>query len=327
MKIFLTGAEGFIGSKVLERLHTEGHGLSAAVRSVQEEKRLQALGIETVRGNLCDEIDLHAALKGHDAVIHCAAYVRLWGPRATFQGVNVELTKKLIAASQVAGIKRFIHMSTASVVLNERRPLYDAEESLPLCNRNEMPYAQSKAQAEEAVLGANTTQLATVVLRPAFVWGKGDLVDRQIGPAANHGKFGWFNQGEYLYSSCYIGNLCEAISLAVQSSVRAEAFFIADNETLRFRDWMTQRLRVGHYRVPTFSIPRALAWPFARFTENGWNYLPLKGDPPLVREAVRATGYPLTLSIEKAKRILSYRAPYSIEEGMAAIANPQEGQD
>ena len=98
MKIFLTGAEGFIGSKVLERLHAEGHGLSAAVRSVQEEKRLQALGIETVRGNLCDEIDLHAALKGHDAVIHCAAYVRLWGPRATFQGVNVELTKKLIAA-------------------------------------------------------------------------------------------------------------------------------------------------------------------------------------------------------------------------------------
>jgi nucleoside-diphosphate-sugar epimerase len=165
------------------------------------------------------------------------------------------------------------------------------------------------------------------VLRPAFVWGQGDLVDRQIGPAANHGKFGWFNQGEYLYSSCYIGNLCEAISLAVQSSVRAEAFFIADNETLRFRDWMTQRLRVGHYRVPTFSIPRALAWPFARFTENGWNYLPLKGDPPLVREAVRATGYPLTLSIEKAKRILSYRAPYSIEEGMAAIATSQEGQD
>ena len=43
MKIFLTGAEGFIGSKVLERLHAEGHGLSAAVRSVQEEKRLQAL--------------------------------------------------------------------------------------------------------------------------------------------------------------------------------------------------------------------------------------------------------------------------------------------
>ena len=93
---------------------------------------------------------------------------------------------------------------------------------------------------------------------------------------------------EYLYSSCYIGNLCEAISLVVQSSVRAEVFFIADNETLRFRDWMTQRLRVGHYRVPTLSIPRALAWPFALFTENGWNYLPLKGDPPLVREAVRA---------------------------------------
>lgn len=48
---------------------------------------------------------------------------------------------------------------------------------------------------------------------------------------------------------------------------------------MSFRTWMTQRLEAGRYRVPTLSIPRTVAWPLARFTENGWNYLPLKGDP------------------------------------------------
>ena len=213
-------------------------------------------------------------------------------------------------------------MSTASVVLNERCALYDAQEQLPLCQRVEMLFAYSKAQAERIVMSANTAQFTTLILRPAFVWGLGDLVDRQIGPAANQGKFGWFNQGEYLYSSCYVGNLCEAICLALQSTASAEAFFIADDEVMSFRTWMTQRLQAGRYRVPTLSIHRMVAWPLACFTENGWNHLPLKGDPPLVREAVRTTAYPFTLSIEKAKRMLLYKPTHTIAAGMRAIARP-----
>jgi nucleoside-diphosphate-sugar epimerase len=324
MRIFITGAEGFIGRHALIRLFADGHRLTAAIRSVQEEKRLQTLGIETVRGNLNEEIDLNVALSGHDAVVHCAAYVSLWGSPAQFQETNIGLTKKLIEAARTTGIKRFIHMSMASVVLNERCALYDAQEQLPLCRSVEMLFAYSKAQAERIVISANTAQFATVILRPAFVWGLGDLVDRQIGPAANQRKFGWFNQGEYLYSSCYIGNLCDAICLALQSSASAEAFFIADDEIMSFRGWMTQRLEAGRYRVPTLSIPRTVAWPLARFTENGWNYLPLKGDPPLVREAVRTTAYPFTLSIEKAKRMLLYKPTYTIAAGMQAIASSNE---
>jgi nucleoside-diphosphate-sugar epimerase len=322
MRIFITGAEGFIGRHALNRLFADGHRLTAAIRSVQEEKRLQTLGIETVRGNLNEEIDLNVALSGHDAVVHCAAYVHLWGSPAQFQETNIGLTKKLIEAARARDIKRFIHMSTASVVLNERCALYDAQEQLPLCQRVEMLFAYSKAQAERIVMSANTAQFTTLILRPAFVWGLGDLVDRQIGPAANQGKFGWFNQGEYLYSSCYVGNLCEAICLALQSTASAEAFFIADDEIMSFRTWMTQRLQAVRYRVPTLSIHRMVAWPLACFTENGWNHLPLKGDPPLVREAVRTTAYPFTLSIEKAKRMLLYKPTHTIAAGMRAIASP-----
>ena len=107
MRIFITGAEGFIGRHTLIRLFADGHRLTAAICSVKEEKRLQTLGIETVRGNLNEEIDLNVALSGHDAVVHCAAYVSLWGSPAQFQETNIGLTKKLIEAARSHRYKAF----------------------------------------------------------------------------------------------------------------------------------------------------------------------------------------------------------------------------
>lgn len=321
MKIFLTGAGGFIGGHLIKRLSADGHSVTAIVRSLEDEDRLKSSGITVVRSNLLNPVDLANCLRGHDAVIHCAAYVRLWGQHQLFQDNNVRLTQTLILASQVVGIQRFIYMSAANVVMGPREPIYNAKEDLPLCEHDELPYAQTKARAEKIVLTANTPQFQTLALRPAFVWGQGDVVDQYIGQAANKGRFGWFNQGRYRYSTCYIGNLCEAVSLALHTSTSSEAVFVADEQTMDLRSFMSQRLELNNYRIPTFSISRSIAWPLARFTENGWRYLPLKGEPPLVREAVRAMGYPFTVSIEKAQRLLSYQAPFTIAQGFEAMRN------
>ncbi|NDC65026.1 MAG: hypothetical protein EBZ73_00155, partial [Burkholderiaceae bacterium] len=102
-----------------------------------------------------------------------------------------------------------------------------------------------------------------------------------IGPAADRGLFGWFGDGRYLYSTCYIGNLCEAIVQALKANLFTGTFFIRDKEEMNLREFLSARLQASNYAVPTLSIPRAMAWPLARFTENGWNCLPLKGQPPL----------------------------------------------
>lgn len=319
MKIFITGAGGFIGGHLLEHLHAAGHSVTGSARSTQAKTKLSTLGIKVVYGDLYRDVDLKRALAGHDAVIHCAAYVRLWGPARLFEEANVGLTQKLLEATKLAGVKRFVHMSTANVVMNQNQELQDAQESADLCARPEMPYARSKAKAEKIVLAANAKGFSTVILRPALVWGQGDVIDTLIGPASHQGKFGWFSQGRYLYSTCYIGNLCEATSLVLHSPAASEVFFIADDEVMEYRDFMEQRLAVGHYQIPRLSIPRSIAWPLARFTESGWNYLPLRGEPPLVREAVRTMGYPFTVSIKKAQKILIYKAPFQIKQGMDAI--------
>ena len=82
---------------------------------------------------------------------------------------------------------------------------------------------------------------------------------------------------------------------------------------------MTMRLKAGHYKVPTLSIPRFLAWPLARFTENGWKYLPMRGEPPLIREMVHLMAHPFSVSIQKAKDELGYEPLHSIDTGMAKV--------
>ena len=319
MKILITGATGFIGWHLVSRLLEEGYSVSATIRSEADAEALNQRGVNTTQTDLLLWSDLPSLVRGYDCVIHCAAHVGLWGPKSLYENLNIQLTKRLLEAATQEGVGKFIYMSCANVVLNDPVPIVNATEDMPICHQDSLRYAYSKAQAEQLVMSSASERFAAIALRPALVWGTGDVIDRQIGPAANRGQFGWFGHGRYPYSTCYIGNLCQAVLQVLTRNVSSGAFFIRDEEQLNLREFLSARLRAGAYPVPTLSIPLTIAWPLARFTENGWNYLPLKGEPPLVREAVRTMGYPFTVSINQAKNAFDYRALYSVAEGMAAI--------
>jgi nucleoside-diphosphate-sugar epimerase len=145
------------------------------------------------------------------------------------------------------------------------------------------------------------------------------VVDQSLGRAADQNQFGWFDQGDYAFSTCYVENLCEAVKKALMSDASQESFFISDGPALQFREWMSMRLKAGHYKVPKLSIPRSFARPLARFTENGWKYLPLPGNPPLIGEMVHLMAHPFSVSIQKAREQLAYEPLYTVEAGMLEI--------
>ena len=319
MKIFLTGATGFIGGHVLRRLVQDGHIVTCAIRSLGDALAIEALGAKVWLGDFHDLDRLRPELSSCQAIIHCAAYLKLGSPNIFFERHNVELTRQLIIASQVAGVSQFIYLSAASVVMQEPQAMYDCQEDLPVTNLAILPYSRSKALAEQIVLNGTTFNMKTIVLRPAFVWGLGDAVDTQIGPAVASKRFGWFEEGDYLYATCYIGNLCLGILLALDSQVTREVFFIADAKPVHFRTWMTQRLQASGFHIPSMSFSQRNAWSLAKFTENGWRYLPLPGNPPLVREMVRMMGYPFTVSCQKLRSVCGYEATFSQEQGFEEL--------
>jgi nucleoside-diphosphate-sugar epimerase len=321
VKIFLTGATGFIGGHFLGSCLAQGHTVVCLVRSAAQVKLIEAKGAQAWVSSPGDQAGLVEALAGMDVLIHAAGCRDLAGPVLAFEHSNIDLTRSLVDAATQAGVKRFIYISAASVVMGDSTPLLSARESSPIVLRDYLPYTRSKALAEAYVLAVQQTAMKVVVLRPSFVWGNGDSIDTEIGPASNRGQFGWFNQGRYPFATCSIANLCDALQLAMLYSKSGHIFNVSDREPIEFRAFMQQRLEAGGYRVPTFSLPKTLAWWLGAFTENGWKYLPMPGKPPIVREMVRLMGFPFTVSIERAHQELGYTAPHSIAAGMRAIAS------
>jgi nucleoside-diphosphate-sugar epimerase len=325
MKIFLTGASGFVGSHLAQSLIAAGHELVCHFRKPLSIEAESHCNFEIWSGSLNDVEGLSKRLQGLDVLIHCAAEMRLWNSDKALLETNVFMTKSILESASQAGIKQFIYMSDASIAKNPLLPNLNVSESLPLPPLQSFAYTHSKSQAEQLVLHAGNEILHTISLRPASIWGKGDVVDRTIGRAADLNKFGWFDQGDYPFSTCYIQNLCEAVKKALLSNSNQESFFISDGPPTQFRQWMTRRLKAGQYKVPTLSIPRPLARPLARFTENGWKYLPLPGEPPLIREMVHLMAHPFSVSIQKARDQLAYEPTYTIDDGMLEIEKSANG--
>jgi nucleoside-diphosphate-sugar epimerase len=319
VKIFLTGASGFVGSHLAQSFIAAGYEVVAHYRAPQSLNIKSVKNIEVCSGDLNDVQSLDKRLQGIDSVVHCAAEMKLWNSKKVLHETNVLMTQNILQAAKQAGVPQFIYMSDASVAKDPSIPNLEVCEARALPSLEKFPYSHSKSLAEKYVLAAGDENLRTLILRPASIWGKGDLIDRILGRAANLNQFGWFDQGDYLFSTCYIQNLCEAVQKALLSKSNRESFFISDGPPILFRQWMSRRLLAGHYKVPTLSIPRFLAWPLARFTENGWNYLPLRGDPPLIREMVHLMAHPFSVSITKAKEQLAYEPLHGVEEGMLEI--------
>ena len=324
MKIFLTGGTGFIGNHFLKHCLAAGHEMTCSVRSPKQADAIRAFGASPWQGNLQNQGELSLALAGFDVLIHAAGCRDLTAPTELLEKSNTILTQVLVDAAAKAGVSRFIYISAASLVMADPKPLLNGTESSPIMLRDYLPYTRSKALAEAYVLAVQQSAMKVVVLRPSFVWGKGDSIDTEIGPASNRGQFGWFSQGHYPFATCSIANLCDALERAMQHTRSGCIFNISDSEPVDFRAFMSQRLKVSGFRVPTLSVPRKLAWWLGAFTETGWKYLPMPGKPPIVREMVRLMGYPFTVSIEHANRELGYTAPYSIVVGMRVIVSHKE---
>ncbi|WP_114663378.1 NAD-dependent epimerase/dehydratase family protein [Polynucleobacter necessarius] len=316
MKIFLTGATGFAGNHFLKRLLSDGHEVVCRIRSDSGIKTIEALGSSYWLGSLDDDVALQVLLSNCDAVIHCAAYLKFWGPEKEFEDASIGITKSLLEDAKIAQVKRFIFISAASVAMNERKALIDIDESQPYCSSTELPYSRTKAIAEQLVLSAHGAHFKTIALCPPFIWGNGDAVDKQIGKASDQGQFAWFDRGQYPYATCHVDNLSHAVSLALRAELDGSACFIADKSLLPFKEFMTQRLRAGGYKAPKLSLPTSVAYKIAGLIEGIWKVLNLKSDPPLVREMVRLMGYPFSLATTRAKKTLGYLPMITVQQGM-----------
>jgi nucleoside-diphosphate-sugar epimerase len=311
-RAFVTGGSGFVGGRVIRQLRARGVEIAALARSTSSASTVEKLGAKPVRGDLDDRAAMQAGMAGADVVIHAAAHVEEHGPLADFLRVTVTGTENVLAAARAAGVPRFVHVSTEAV-LADGKPIVRADETRPRATHPAGPYPLSKGLAEERVLGANRDGLATMIVRPRFIWGAGDTnLIPKIVDTVKRGRFGWIGGGHYPTSTCHVDNVAEGILLAAERGKPGEIYFLTDGDPVDFRDFLTQLLATQGVDPGDRNVPRWVARTTAALT--GW-----MKRPPVTRTAIALVGQEVTVVDAKARRELGYTSHVSREQGLAEM--------
>jgi nucleoside-diphosphate-sugar epimerase len=325
VKALVTGATGFLGSYIVDACLARGDRVRVLARPSSGLTYLRTLpGVEIVSGDLTSPASLLLATRGVDVVYHSAARVSDQGTRAQFHDANVAGTRHLLEASRRAGVRRFVFVSSPSVVMDGRDQV-DIDESYPYPKRFLNLYSETKAIAEQLVLGANGPDFVTCAIRPRAVWGPRDrtgwlprlgarLLARRL-PDVSGGR-------PVLASLCYCENAADACALAARSdAVGGRAYFVTDRE--RTDVWRFASTLVEMFRLPPIrrKVPAGLLRALARAVDLVWT-LPVLArtcPPPLSAYAVALLTRSATYDIGAAARDFGYQPRVDQATGLAHL--------
>lgn len=313
----LTGATGFVGSHVAEALAGRGESVRALVRAGSDTALLEKLGVTVIRGEFSDPEVLRAAVEGVDVVIHSAAKVGDWGHVDEYRKVNVEGLRSLLEAVRGRPLHRFVHISTLGVYA--ARHHYGTDETEPLPESHIDGYTQSKVEAERlAVEYVREHGVPVTILRPGFVYGPRDrsVLPRLVARLRERSVI-YIARGRYALNTTYVGNLVDAILLAVDApGAVGEVFNITDGEFVskrRFFESVADGVGVGR---PRFSVPVWLARFMARWRERVFRRKNKPHPPRITQAQLKFAGLNLDFSIAKARTRLGYHPQVSFRDGM-----------
>jgi len=311
-KVFVTGGSGFVGRELLGELKRRGIAAKALARSAAAHQTVAALGAEPAPGDLDDVAVLEAGMRGCDVVVHAAAYVKDYGPRAEYERANVQGTRNVLAAARAAGVKRFVHVGTEAV-LADGNPIVRADEDTPYPARPAGLYPETKGAAERLVREANRGGLETVVVRPRFIWGKGDTsVLPTMIDVIQKGRWRWIDGGRYLTSTCHVANVVEGILCAAEKGTPGGVYFLTDGDPVEFRSFLGDLFRANGVEPGEKDVPRWAVRALVALTS--WMQ-----QPPVTRTALALASHEVTVVDARARREIGYQGRKSIAEGLAEI--------
>lgn len=316
----VTGGSGFVGGRLIELLRQDGWRVRAIGRSREALQRVESLRAVPVRADLEDETALRQALQDCTTVFHAAALFKLWGSEEEFNRANVEGTRRLLAAAKSSGVRRFVQIGAAAVVMGQPVPMRDVTEDAPLQLPSWAPYSSSKARSDRLVREANVPgSFHTAVIRPPLIWGQGMPMLDQMIHSIEAKQFRWPGDGQQPMSTCHVDNVCRAAILAADRGTGGASYFVSDGTDSTLRTVVTTLLATRNVAPPKASAPFGGAWWMARCMEAVWRVFRLGGEPPITRQMLRVIGVPFTLNISRAQRELGYQPIVSWQSGIAAM--------
>ena len=321
-KIIITGGTGFIGRNLAEGLHNDGYHIVATGRDSKVGRLLQSQGIEFKAANLLSLSQLEEAFSPADCVIHCAAKAGDWGLYNEFHEANVVGTRHVIQGCLRHGIKRVVFISTPSVYV-DGTDRFNIRESEPLPPRQLTHYSATKLAAERELFRSTQKGVDVIVFRPRAVYGPHDrnFIPR-IARMAERGRFPLIAGGKSRVDVTYIGNFLDIVRAALGAPHEAwnQVYNASNGDPIPISRWFELMLGIVGVPFQPKNVPEIAAWSVAALTELATR-LPFGPRQPLTtRFSVRYMARSMTLSTEKAAKMLGYRRCFSTEESFIDYA-------
>lgn len=315
--VLITGANGFIGRRLVRRLLAEGLEVHALVLPNEPVPIDWEEEVSIHRGDITDREALLLLAKGKKKIFHLAAIVGDWGPERLFRRVTVEGTRNVLDAAI---------QERAQVVLASSIAVYGSRLQNATCHEGLShgkamgPYGKAK-QAQEVLARSYMEKhgLPVVIIRPANVYGPGcrpwvhELVQAmRKGPVL-------ISRGESNAGLIYVDNVVELMVLAAGNpKAVGQVYNAAEDNPATWKEYTSHLAKMAGLPPPR-ALPYWLARPATHFLENTWKWLKIRSRPQLTREALNLVTANYDLPINKAKEELGYEPVVGFEEGMRQV--------
>lgn len=317
-KILVTGATGSLGLQICRIFSDKGLSLVATGRNASFQKTFDEFGIPLILGDLSIKDFTFSLFKDIDYVIHCAALTSPYGPWENFYQTNVVASRNVVDACKHFKIKRLVHISTPSIYYNGL-PRLNILEDGPLPEPQTF-YAKSKIMAEKIVDELEASGIEAITLRPRAIYGETDKVLLpRILRLMKKGKFPLFNGGQAKVDMTYVGNVVDAIELALIAPKLAlyKKYNITDSNPRPIFEIFEDIRRGLDLEVKYINLPVKPLMLLARSLSVIFMLLGVKKEPALTEYSVGLMSFDQTLSIEAAKKYLNYHPKVSSSDGLA----------
>lgn len=311
--VAVTGATGFLGSHLTERLINEGCRLRVLARDARKADPIRQRVDAVVTGDIANRGTLDALARGCDTFVHLVSNFRVVrGSPESYQRTNVAGTRTALAAAAEAGVRRFVHCSTIGVHGDVRRS--PADEDAPY-NPGDL-YQETKLQAEDACREAMAdTGMEIVIIRPTSQYGPGDLRMLKMFRMLASGRFIMIGSCRAHFHAVYIDDLVDGFWRAMtRSGIGGETFLVGGPRYVTLEEYLQTAAAALGAAAPRWRLPywpvHCAAWACEALCR------PLGIEPPLHRRRVRFFRNNRAFSIEKARRMLGYEPRVELADGM-----------
>ncbi len=240
MKVFVTGATGFIGREIVAHLVQSGHQVWALCRNPAD---LDIEGVQKVQGDILHPNLWENHLRETEACVHCIGILREFPHRGmTFEALHYQATLGLVRACGKVGVQRYIHLSANGV---EKTPTTE--------------YMRSKAKSEQAV---RSSSLQWTILRPSVVYGGSpsrpsfvQLLKKHLALAP---AFPYFGKGDYRMAPVSTWEIAESVRRCLEDPQTVQKIFhLGGEEVYTYKALLHLLVESGQHRTRLFPLP---AW-------------------------------------------------------------------